>query len=154
MCKYCDGTESIFDSRKPVMGVDGDVGIDVYLQDGKMIVDCLTQCNRRDYTLSNVVGWEDASIDVDFCPKCGTPLGEVKPLTVEQLVERVGKPIWCEWLQEEDRAIEHGKWFIVVSEKDGFSVKCPLDFGSHVCKLNNYGIGWLAFDREPKGEAK
>jgi hypothetical protein len=38
----------------------------------------------------------------------------------------------------------------VVKTKNGFEVKRPLDFGSHVCKLGNYETGWLAYDHEPK----
>ena len=42
-----------------------------------------------------------------------TPPNE--PLTIEQLREMDGEPVWCKWLLPEDRAIEQGKWFIVIS---------------------------------------
>ena len=74
-----------------------------------------------------------------------------EPLSLEQLREMDGKPVWCEWLLEEDRKDETGAWFIVVKEKNkyGFELKKPLDFGHHVCKNENYGTGWLAYSYPP-----
>ena len=46
-----------------------------------------------------------------------TPPNE--PLTIEQLREMDGEPVWCKWLLPEDRAIEQGKWFIVISGDRG-----------------------------------
>ena len=68
-----------------------------------------------------------------------------EPLTLEQLREMDGKPVWCEWLLPEDRKVETGGWFIVVKGEKGLEIKRPLDFGSHVCKNENYGTGWLAY---------
>lgn len=74
-----------------------------------------------------------------------------EPLTVEQLREMGGKPVWCEWLLEEDRKGEIGAWFIVVKSRNkyGFELKKPLDFGCGVCKNENYGTGWLAYPYPP-----
>lgn len=71
-----------------------------------------------------------------------------KPLSQEQLQEMIGKPIWVEWLLPEDRAVEVGNYFFVVKDKSepyGFSVKKPLDFGCHVCNIENCGQTWIAY---------
>ena len=60
-----------------------------------------------------------------------TPPNEL--LTLEELREMDGEPVWCEWLLDVDRGTEHGAWFIVVVGKYGIELKKPLDFGCHVC---------------------
>ena len=81
-----------------------------------------------------------------------TPPNE--PLTIEQLREMDGEPVWCKWLLPEDRAIEQGKWFIVISgDKAGLEIKRPAEYGCHFCKIDDYGKTWLAYRRPPEGEA-
>lgn len=80
-----------------------------------------------------------------------TPPNE--PLTIEQLREMDGEPVWCKWLLPEDRAIEQGKWFIVISgDKAGLEIKRPAEYGCHFCKIDDYGKTWLAYRRPPEGE--
>ena len=81
-----------------------------------------------------------------------TPPNEA--LTMEQLREMDGQPVWCEWLLDADRRIEYGAWFIVVVGEYGLELKKPLDFGCYVCKNENYGTEWLAYRRPPEGELK
>ncbi len=79
-----------------------------------------------------------------------TPPNE--PLTIEQLREMDGEPVWCKWLLPEDRAIEQGKWFIVISgDKAGLEIKRPAEYGGHFCKIDDYGKTWLAYRRPPEG---
>ena len=79
-----------------------------------------------------------------------TPPNE--PLTIEQLREMDGEPVWCKWLIPEDRAIEQGKWFIVISgDKAGLEIKRPAEYGCHFCKIDDYGKTWLAYRRPPEG---
>ena len=79
-----------------------------------------------------------------------TPPNE--PLTIEQLREMDGEPVWCKWLLPEDRAIEQGKWFIVISgDKAGLEIKRPAEYGRHFCKIDDYGKTWLAYRRPPEG---
>ena len=74
-------------------------------------------------------------------------------LTIEQLREMDGEPVWCKWLLPEDRAIEQGKWFIVISgDKAGLEIKRPAEYGCHFCKIDDYGKTWLAYRRPPEGE--
>ena len=76
-----------------------------------------------------------------------------EPLTIEQLREMDGEPVWCKWLLPEDRAIEQGKWFIVISGgKAGLEIKRPAEYGCHFCKIDDYGKTWLAYRRPPEGE--
>lgn len=80
-----------------------------------------------------------------------TPPNE--PLTIEQLREMDGEPVWCKWLLPEDRAIEQGKWFIVISgDKAGLEIKRPAEYGCHFCKIDECGKTWLAYRRPPEGE--
>lgn len=80
-----------------------------------------------------------------------TPTNE--PLTLEELREMDGEPVWCKWLLPEDRAIEQGKWFIVISgDKAGLEIKRPAEYGCHFCKIDDYGKTWLAYRRPPEGE--
>lgn len=77
-----------------------------------------------------------------------------EPLTLDELREMDGEPVWCEWLLDADRRIEYGAWFIVVVGEYGLELKKPLDFGCYVCKNENYGTEWLAYRRPPEGELK
>ena len=76
-----------------------------------------------------------------------------EPLTIEQLREMDGEPVWCKWLLPEDRAIEQGKWCIVISgDKAGLEIKRPAEYGCHFCKIDDYGKTWLAYRRPPEGD--
>ena len=64
-----------------------------------------------------------------------------------------GEPVWCKWLLPEDKAIEQGKWFIVISgDKAGLEIKRPAEYGYHFCKIDDYGKTWLAYRRPPEGD--
>lgn len=91
------------------------------------------------------------------CPLCYSDKQRHKPsnepLTLEELREMDGKPVWCKWLLPEDRAIEQGKWFIVIfGDKAGLEIKRPAEYGCHFCKIDDYGKTWLAYRRPPEGE--
>ena len=76
-----------------------------------------------------------------------------EPLTLDELREMDGEPVWCKWLLPEDRAIEQGKWFIVISgDKAGLEIKRPAEYGCHFCKIDDYGKTWLAYRRPPEGD--
>ena len=75
-----------------------------------------------------------------------------EPLTLDELREMDGEPVWCKWLLPEDKAIEQGKWFIVISgDKAGLEIKRPAEYGYHFCKIDDYGKTWLAY-RPPEGD--
>lgn len=87
----------------------------------------------------------------DYFEAALTPPNE--PLTCEELREMDGEPVWCKWLLPEDKAIEQGKWFIVISgDKAGLEIKRPAEYGYHFCKIDDYGKTWLAYRRPPEGE--
>ena len=76
-----------------------------------------------------------------------------EPLTLDELREMDGEPVWCKWLLPEDRAIEQGKSFIVISgDEAGLEIKRPAEYGCHFCKIDDYGKTWLAYRRSPEGE--
>ena len=77
-----------------------------------------------------------------------TPPNE--PLTLEQLRGMDGQPVWCEWLLPEDRAVENGKWFIVIiGGQTGLEIKRPADYGNYFLKTEDYGKSWLAYRYPP-----
>ena len=76
-----------------------------------------------------------------------------EPLTLDELREMDGEPVWCKWLLPEDKAIEQGKWFIVISgDKAGLEIKRPAEYGYHFCKIDDYGKTWLAYRRPTEGD--
>ena len=88
--------------------------------------------------------------DIDEMPTLTPPN---KALTQDELREMDGEPVWCKWLLPEDRAIEQGKWFIVISGgKAGLEIKRPAEYGCHFCKIDECGKTWLAYRRPPEGE--
>ncbi|QIB68250.1 hypothetical protein Ami103574_02500 [Aminipila butyrica] len=68
-----------------------------------------------------------------------------RPLTLEQLKERIGKPVWIT-----DRHGKGGIWAIVVSQEEHQLVKSA--YGT-VRYFSDYGLHWLAYDHEPKEAA-
>ena len=66
-----------------------------------------------------------------------TPPNE--PLTIEQLREMDGEPVWCKWLLPEESRPPH--WNIL----DPFYAKHIEDY--------RYGENWLAYRRPKEGEA-
>lgn len=88
----------------------------------------------------------DTRVIIDFCPKCGTPLGEVNPLTVEQLKEREGKPVFVVDNEHKEKI-----WCIIANYNN--SVQAEIAGCDHFWyEQKNYGTTWVAFDREPKGK--
>ena len=94
--------------------------------------------------------WEEI---IDALEHLSTLTQPNEPLTLEQLREMDGEPVWCKWLLSEDRSIEQGKWFIVISgDKEGLEIKRPAEYGCHFCKIDDCGKTWLAYRRPPEGE--
>lgn len=63
-----------------------------------------------------------------------------KPLTLEELKERVEKPVYIMWRPDENWRFAESGWVVVELDGefiDGYSFK-------------NYGQTWLAYDHEPK----
>ncbi len=110
--------------------------------------------------LKNITGQYDNSPfrsdkkEIHKCPICGRKLSdkplheENPPLTLDQLKERVGKPVWVKELEiwciliedtyPDDRC---GKYFI----KGAYNVGCSICYS---IKLHNYTL----YDHEPKGD--
>lgn len=138
MCKYCDNQ---FDGENPIVPlVNIDGGIELVIENGFLYAYC--PCGKKVVT------------EIDVCPKCGTPLGEVKPLTVEQLREKDAKPIFVVSLNGNEKT-----WCIMSFPTD--IIETEYTIGAYMAgiehtwySLEDYGKTWTAFDREPKGEAE
>lgn len=78
------------------------------------------------------------------------------PLTLKQLYQMEGEPVWVVSLpQKDEKTIHqdwfsvHQDWFIVVIEDLRLTVKRPLKFGHYICGANTYGKTWLAYAQKP-----
>lgn len=92
----------------------------------------------------------------EFCPICGQPLTEPKPLTLDELKEREGKPVWivpinlynwiCDTIDgKPDWGMVRKSWARIWRQETADLVHTDFDF-------EDYGKTWLAFDREVEGE--
>lgn len=73
----------------------------------------------------------------------GVKIKERQPLTLEELCGKIGKPIWV----EDENGFQH--WFIVC-EITRTNIYLGLTKQSYQYVLiEDYGITWLAYDREP-----
>ena len=96
-------------------------------------------------TLNDV--WEEAQPNaaVPYKPTL-TPTNE--PLTLEQLREMDGEPVWI----ANPDALEYGRWGIVDGVYQAEDDQVLMLRGDYSCHY--YGKTWLAYRRPPEGEAK
>ena len=74
-----------------------------------------------------------------------TPPNE--PLTLEQLREMDGEPVWV----QTPGIPQYGRWVIVAGIDTNDGQKTLYCQGDYTCR--NYGQDWLAYRRPPEGEA-
>lgn len=90
------------------------------------------------------IGYNGDTEWANFCPNCGRPLIEPKPLTLEQLKQREGKPVWVTGYKR------IAKWVIVdIYKSNNVHGDCLRHTASIGYPLNGYGKKWQAFDHEP-----
>lgn len=128
----------------------------IAFQDGEAVLDSQLRprmYKSREQFEKSFPAWRDGNAElVEYAPTLTQPN---EPLTLEQLREMDGEPVWCKWLLSEDRSIEQGKWFIVISgDKEGLEIKRPAEYGCHFCKIDDCGKTWLAYRRPQEGEEK
>ena len=71
------------------------------------------------------------------------------PLTLEQLYQMEGEPVWVVSLSQKGEKTVHQDWFIVVIEDLRLTVKRPLEFGHYIRGADTYGKTWLAYAYKP-----
>lgn len=71
------------------------------------------------------------------------------PLTLEQLYQMEGEPVWVVSLSQKGEKTVHQDWFIVTIEDLRLTVKRPLEFGHYICGADTYGKTWLAYAQKP-----
>ena len=71
------------------------------------------------------------------------------PLTLEQLYQMEGEPVWVVSLSQKGEKTVHQDWFIVVIEDLRLAVKRPSKFGYYICGADTYGKTWLAYAQKP-----
>lgn len=94
----------------------------------------------------------------NFCPMCGEALSEEKPLTLEELLERDGKPVWVR------RGDENEGWAFV-DDDERQCVMFPFEsYITHTLQFFSYAENcggfiredewtdrsWLAYAHKPK----
>lgn len=92
-----------------------------------------------------------ADLKLNYCPMCGTHLTEPKPLTLDELKQREGKPVWVKRINEECDICGDG-WCVIDFWSGCVNVWW---FGSEVEDTPNesdYGKTWLAYDREVRND--
>ena len=70
-----------------------------------------------------------------------------EPLTLEQLREMDGEPVWV----QTPGIPQYGRWVIVAGIDTNDGQKTLYCQGDYTCR--NYGQDWLAYRRPPEGEA-
>lgn len=85
--------------------------------------------------------------DYNYCPICGEPLTPPVPLTLEQLRERSGKPVWIQDIECPERSC----WRLCYWDRGKYLVLVATSQTGYL--LDEYGEYWVAYDREPKEEA-
>lgn len=82
-----------------------------------------------------------------FCPNCGRdlrkPAEPEKPLTLEQLKQMDGKPVWA--TGKRSLGTDVNGWMLVDTTT---SRPAALDFIG-ACNFDSYGKMWTAYAREP-----
>jgi hypothetical protein len=74
-----------------------------------------------------------------------------QPLTLKELKERAGKPVWT----VTNGVVGSGRWEIVDFQKPQYDDRevltlANLSDGLYDCFADNYGKTWIAYDHEPK----
>lgn len=80
---------------------------------------------------------------------------EARALTIEELREMDGKPIWC----VDIRSGCYTGWHIIILNKpyqciERTQIVQPLESGSHYHRITDYSKTWLAYDKPPKGASE
>ena len=95
---------------------------------------------ENQYTRMAVLGIMQSMPTVDYQE---TPN---EPLTLEQLREMDGEPVWV----QTPGIPQYGRWVIVAGIDTNDGQKTLYCQGDYTCR--NYGQDWLAYRRPPEGE--
>ncbi len=100
--------------------------------------DCNFFYNKTIYTdLRNGIG------RMNYCPICGKPLGQNKPLTIKELEKRKGLPVYiiC------NEFPNLNGWYVTHKDKQTGRIEC---WGYNSTKMDSIKYGeWLAYLCEP-----
>lgn len=83
---------------------------------------------------------------VNYCPMCGEPLSEPEPLSLEQLRQLEGEPVFIT-NQSRYQSNCRSRWEIIDHIAEGILyIKCA----DYCYRLDYYGTVWTAYSRKPK----
>lgn len=102
--------------------------------------------NSRTAPVSWAHAYADFKDDIDSMPTL-TPPNE--PLTIEQLREMDGEPVWLKCLKPSQYTDPPVKWRILEKSITG---KFGVWNGDCALIERTYGVDWLAYRRPPEGE--
>jgi len=103
----------------------------------------------------------DCGGEAKFCPECGEPLTESQPLTLEQLREMDGQPVYI-------RLGDGDQFWALVTVDNGelgllgecYDHECPdkafygMIFNDPAGHFGLHVLGWLAYTRKPERDGK
>lgn len=113
-----------------------------------------------------IVGVNNGNPFMAYCDNCGLEFGRDKeyysyqiveawntrtqpnpPLTLEQLKEMDGQPVWVEFFSKTSKTGKWQGWAIADTSFDGMS------FSEHYLKFKYYGRSWKAYRYKKEGES-
>ena len=112
----------------------------------------------KDYLLKHkrkvrffVIGPDDESwgyaVPVEVIENAPTLTPPNEPLTLEQLREMDGEPVWV----QSPGIPKYGRWVIVAGVNTKYGQRTLYCQGDYTC--HNYGRDWIAYRHPPEGEA-
>ena len=119
----------------------------IAFQNGEAVLD--SQLRPRMYTsLENADRWtptvNKGKIEyVEYAPTIQAPN---EPLTLEQLREMDGEPVWVQNLEEPEKS----QWRLLHWDRGKYLVLQGISVRGYL--LEEYGESWLAYRRPPEGE--
>lgn len=96
-------------------------------------------------------GFRDETTDkpINFCPNCGHPLTEPKPLSLNELMAREGKPVYFKKVLIQNHVLSSGEWCLINSIDDNSIIVYDNDGGYYTLNSDRHNITWWLFDHEP-----
>lgn len=137
MCRHCGGRKTLYQEDR-----DTKLFINTTGKAQALYVECNPCPPHASCCMKDIPS--RAAFIINYCPECGRPLAPSEPLTLEQLKEMEGKPVWTQFIDGSG-----GCWGLIATSELGLHAitgDCSSQWESW------YGITWIAYERKPKEE--
>lgn len=99
------------------------------------------------------LGYEGSAFPISFCPYCNQRLTLEEPLTVEELKQMDGEPVYVKHFKSSASIDDYGRWMVIKNctptREDPY-----VDFREIRLCAYYYGKTWLAYLHKPIEEEK